>query len=332
MGNILISVIIPVYNTENFLDRCLKSIVSQNLKEIEIIIVNDNSPDNSKVIIEKYASEDRRVVVINKKENKGLSAARKSGLEIAKGEYILHIDSDDWIEPNYFYDMYNLAKKENADIVISDYYKDYDNGEILYEIDQKKDFLLEKKEVINNIFSMKSAPAVWNKLIKRSLYIENEVLPVDSISLGEDLVVTPRLIYFSKKIVKLNKAYIHYIQNSNSITKKKNINKIFSLYSAIKILEDFFRNEKEYQTARLKLSHLASTMMREAYDIKNKAYLNILEDYFDTLKNIKLIESYSKLEKIMNKIFKVKVFRNKYMFIFIWNLYNIYINKKEKKC
>lgn len=329
MKNILISVIIPVYNTEKFLNRCLDSVLSQSLKEIEIIIVNDNSPDNSKEIIDEYARKDKRIVVINKKENKGLSSARKSGLKIARGEYILNIDSDDWIEQNYFNDTYTMAKKENADIVISDYYIDYDNGEILYKIDQKRDFLLEKEEVVNNIF-LKDSPVVWNKLIKRSLYEKNDIFPIDSISLGEDLAVVPRLIYFSKKIVKLNKAYVHYIQNPNSITKKKNIEKIFSLYSAIKVLEDFFKDKKEFQIDRLKITHLGLTLMKENYDIKNIAYLNILEDYFDTVKNIKIEKSYSALEKIMGKIYSIKIFRNKYIFVFNWYLYNLYIYQKSK--
>lgn len=123
-----ISVIVPVYNVEKYLDRCLKSIVTQSLKDIEIIIVNDCSPDNSLKIIKKYMEIDRRIILIDKIKNEGLTSARNSGLEIAQGEYILHIDSDDWIEQDYLKDMYELAIKYDADMVISDYYRDYDDG------------------------------------------------------------------------------------------------------------------------------------------------------------------------------------------------------------
>ena len=98
MKKIQISVIIPVYNTEKYLERCINSVVSQNFRDIEIIIINDCSEDNSLKIIDKYKNKDKRIKIINKIKNEGLSAARNSGIEIATGEYILHIDSDDWIE------------------------------------------------------------------------------------------------------------------------------------------------------------------------------------------------------------------------------------------
>ena len=98
MKKIQISVIIPVYNTEKYLERCINSVVSQNFRDIEIIIINDYSEDDSLKIIDKYKNKDKRIKIINKIKNEGLSAARNSGIEIATGEYILHIDSDDWIE------------------------------------------------------------------------------------------------------------------------------------------------------------------------------------------------------------------------------------------
>ena len=108
MNNIKISVVIPVYNTEKYLKKCIESIVNQSLKEIEIIIVNDGSPDNSYQIIEEYKEKDRRIIAVNQ-ENGGISSARNKGIELAKGEYIIHIDSDDWIEQDYFSDMYKKA-------------------------------------------------------------------------------------------------------------------------------------------------------------------------------------------------------------------------------
>ena len=110
MSSKKISIIVPVYNVEKYLDRCLNSIVAQSLKEIEIIIVNDCSPDNSLKIIEKYMKKDERITLINKIKNEGLTSARNSGLEIAQGKYILHIDGDDWIEQEYLKDMYKTAE------------------------------------------------------------------------------------------------------------------------------------------------------------------------------------------------------------------------------
>ena len=109
MNKVKISVIVPVYNVEKYLRKCLDSITSQNLKEVEIIVVNDCSPDGSLKIIQEYIKKDKRITLVNKEKNEGLASARNSGLEIAKGEYILHIDSDDWIEQDYFKDMYELS-------------------------------------------------------------------------------------------------------------------------------------------------------------------------------------------------------------------------------
>lgn len=121
---IKISVMVPVYNTSKYLEKCLESIVNQSLKDIEIICVNDGSTDNSFEILKKFSNKDKRIIVINKK-NGGLTSARNTALKIAKGEYCLNIDSDDWIEQGYFEVMYNKAKEDDLDIVISDFYKEF---------------------------------------------------------------------------------------------------------------------------------------------------------------------------------------------------------------
>ena len=137
MDNVKISVIVPVYNTGKYLKRCLESIIDQNFEEMEIIIVNDCSTDNSLEIINYYMKQDNRIILINKEKNEGISVVRNSAIKIAKGKYIFQIDSDDWVEQNYFRDMYDKAIEEKADIVISDFYKDFDNDQIFYMINCK---------------------------------------------------------------------------------------------------------------------------------------------------------------------------------------------------
>ena len=199
-----ISIIVPVYNTAKYLKRCLDSIINQKFDNInyEIIVVNDASTDNSLEIINEYLKNDNRIILIDKKENQGLSEARNSGIEIAQGEYILHIDSDDWIEDNYIYDMVTLAKKENADMVVSDFILDNDKNE-RYIQDQGDKFLLDSKECIKQLCLMKGYPNIWNKLIKKNLYINNCIQHPKGVNLGEDLAVIINLFYFAKKIVKL---------------------------------------------------------------------------------------------------------------------------------
>ena len=318
-----ISVIIPVYNTEKYLKRCLDSIIRQNFQDIEIIIVNDSSTDNSLEIIKEYLKQDDRIILINKEKNEGLSAARNSGIKIAKGEYILHIDSDDWIEQNYFKDMYEFAEKNKADIVISDFYKDFNNGNIEYIQDQIgfKSSELFKEETIKKIFLLEGYNAVWNKLIKIKLYRENKIKHPAGIALGEDLAVIPKLIYYSQKIVKLNKSYYHYIQNPLSITKKYNKNKIYEIYEVLKINEEFFKNKKiNLPIELLKINHLTTWIFQTNYDFNDKKYKQILNEYLDLLKKIEI----KKLRNIKLKILAIifKIFKNKEIFILIWNLNN----------
>lgn len=326
---IKLSIIVPVYNTGNYLEKCLSSIIKQSFKDIEIIIINDCSNDNSLEIIKKYLSIDKRIILIDKKQNEGLSAARNSGIKISKGEYILHIDSDDWIEENYFYDMYNYAIKTQADLVISDYYKDFNNGKITYIQDQEKNE--NKIKRIENIFSGKSSPCVWNKLIKTELYKNNKIFHPVGISLGEDLAVIPRLMYYSSKIVKLNKAYYHYIQNPLSITNKNNKNKIYEIYEVLRINKEFFQKEKiEVPIKELMINHLTGWLFQIKYDFNDERYIKIFYEYLELLKKIQIKNLRRKKIKVMKIIFDN--IQNKYVFIFIWNLKNIFKIKNIINC
>lgn len=307
-----ISVIVPVYNTSKFLKKCLDSILDQSLKEIEIIIVNDGSTDNSLEIIKTYYEKDKRIKVINQK-NMGLSGARNSGIKLAKGEYILHIDSDDWIEKDYLKDMYELAKKEGADIVISDFYMDYMERKIEYIIDQEKNSILDKEECLNRISYLNSYPAVWNKLFKRELYIKNKIEHPLNISLGEDLGTTPKLIYFSNKIVKLNKAYVHYIQNATSITKTKRLESILQLYSCGKELEKFFCN-KNISISGLKATYWSTLLFSDKNIFIEEKYKTLLKEYLIDIKKINICKVKSKklrlyflVLKAVNTIFCLKI-------------------------
>lgn len=126
-----ISVIIPVYNVEKYLEQCLDSVMNQTMKELEIILVNDGSTDNSGHICDRYAKKDSRIVVIHK-ENQGLAAARQSGLDVARGEYIGFVDSDDWLELNMYEEMFQVAKKTDSDIVFCNVYRNEDKKEQVY--------------------------------------------------------------------------------------------------------------------------------------------------------------------------------------------------------
>ena len=172
-----VSVIVPVYNVEKYIEKCIRSIMEQTLEEIEIIIINDGSPDRSLEIV-------NRLKVITKK-NGGLSSARNVGIKMATGKYIQHIDGDDWVEKDFLKSMYEFAEKENLDILISDYYKDYSNGKKILKKGKKKaeQVIFNSKEYLRDFFYDNDAPAMWNKLFKTSLYKENNIFHPENIFL-----------------------------------------------------------------------------------------------------------------------------------------------------
>ncbi|HGJ5858845.1 MAG TPA: glycosyltransferase family 2 protein [Arsenophonus nasoniae] len=284
----LVSVIIPVYNTEKYLKKCINSVLSQSLKDIEIIIVNDGSTDNSLSIINQFT--DDRIILINK-ANGGLSSARNCGIQKSCGEYILHVDSDDWIEPDYCLDTYNFVKKNNVDMVIIDL-------NILWHGFEKKRKAIEgdiEKNIITHLEYLalwsenKVAPTCVNRLIKASLYKDNNIYHPVNISLGEDLATTIRLASFAKNIGIINKSYYNYIQNTESIMNLGTIKKIYDLIYVFSILDDFFqKNNIEVNTNYLKVYHY-SILISKKYDINDPFYTKAIEEYIDLMKNKNII-------------------------------------------
>jgi len=209
----LISVLIPVYNVEEYLRQCLDSIVNQTYRNIEIVCVNDASPDNSLVILNEYAKKDSRIIIINKKENEGLPQARKTGFEHSSGEYIIPIDSDDWVEPDMLEKMANAAFAQNYDMVCCGYYQEY-KGTVAMNAPS---FSRDKIERIRFgcIDGTPSSAAVWNKLIKREVY-EKIIFPSEY--LGEDGFITCQTLYYSENIGIVPKSLYHYRIREKSIS------------------------------------------------------------------------------------------------------------------
>lgn len=237
MNKIKISVIIPIYGVENYIEICLKSIFTQTrINGVEFILVNDATNDNSMVlasdIITLYPQLD--IKIINHSENKGLASARQSGVDIANGEYIMHIDSDDWYEPTMLEDLYTVAKENNADIVICDLYKNYLNRDIYIKQSVSDDPLQSYDYVLRSV----SYPSIWNKLIKRSYLIDNNIKSIPNINMGEDLLLTTQLLCNGNpKICHQPKAYAHYCIRDSSYVGQMSERSLVDLISGMSIIE-----------------------------------------------------------------------------------------------
>lgn len=245
-----VSVIVPFYNVENYIEKCLETLVNQNLEDIEIILVNDGSKDRSKIIVDKFLKQYPEKIVYLEKENGGLSDARNYAIPHAKGEYIAFLDSDDYVEKTMYKDMYELAKKENSDMVECDFYWEYPDKNKRKEdkgvIYNGKKEMLEKVRVV-----------AWNKLIKKEILEKSGVLFPKGLRY-EDVEFTYKLVPYLDKVSFLKKPCIHYIQREGSISNNQNERnkEIFQvLDNVIKFykennLYDEYKDELEYVYVR----------------------------------------------------------------------------------
>lgn len=306
MGKIKISVIIPVYNTEKFLKRCLDSVLNQTLKEIEIIIINDGSTDNSLEILKTYAEKDERIVIINKK-NGGLSSARNAGLELATGKYIYNIDSDDYLESNLVLEqLYNKCEKEKIDILVFDYYNDFGiKKEYIKNIINSEDSDINKKQYIKDLINSKWGISIWGKLIKRELFEKNKIKFPENIFMGEDLLTTLKLIVYAYRIRKINKAFYNYVQHENqgtkTINKEKKYQDYYNLYMEIKNFllgkNIFYKYENEFNE---KIFEFSTRILRLKYR-KTQVYKNFKTYLIVNKINFLNSKTYKKMN-IINKI------------------------------
>lgn len=211
-----ITVIVPVYNAINMLPRMLDSLLAQSFRDFEVLLIDDGSTDGCAILCDEYAAKDNRIRVFHK-QNEGVAMARQMGIENARGEYSIHADADDWVEPNMLEELYSKAKQENADVVIADYFVDNDNNAKMMPqqpTSLKPEFVL--RDMLNNrIFG-----ALWHKLIRHSLYDKYQVRFFLGINHCEDLLAWVQLLQHPElRIAYLPKAYYHYCINSNSITR-----------------------------------------------------------------------------------------------------------------
>ena len=254
--SIRVSVIIPIYNTEKFLSRCLDSIINQTLEDIEIICINDGSTDNSLKILNQYAKKDKRIKIVDK-NNEGQATARNIGIDMAQGEFIGFVDSDDWVDLFYFENLYNCANFFSTDIAVAgiirqnkfskSYHLKFDKPSITDDVNLK--FKLcdvpDKSYVVNKIYKTDS-------LKKANIKFEDGIY-------YEDVIFTPLALYYLKTLVTVPEIYYYYWRHNKSTVRQRN-NKINqdSVY-AHKKAKNFCKehnidiSELEVKTTRLKL-------------------------------------------------------------------------------
>lgn len=243
----LITIVVPIYGTEEYLPECLDSILSQEHENLEILCVDDKTPDNSAEIVRDYASRDPRVQLLQHEVNQGLGPARNTGIKAAKGELIGFVDSDDWIEPEMFRVLHEVMTAEDADIVQCSAARMSD-GRNIGSYPKSKG--TRSQFVVHSMFGEgpKLVGAAWNKLYKTSLFRENNIYypPI----LFEDVATTPRLVHRSKRVASVAESYLNYRYRDDSIVNSVNpktlVRRVDGLFRASEILESYFTARKAH--------------------------------------------------------------------------------------
>lgn len=250
----LISIVVPVYNVERYIRRNLESLVNQTYENIEILVINDETPDNSVEIIKEYEEKYPKKVFLFNKKNGGLSDARNYGLKKAKGKYIVFIDSDDYVEHKMIEELYQSIKQNKSDISICNIIDEYEESgktQIYsnYIPEAPCSIYEDKKQMLNRF-------AAWNKMYDIDLFKKNK-LTFDKGFIYEDLRLVLKIYLYANKISYTDKALYHYIIRSGSIMTSANLEKNYNIVLAMNNLTEYYKKEKKYKEFIQELEYLA---------------------------------------------------------------------------
>ena len=299
-----VSVIVPVYNTEKYLKNCIDSLLKQNFEDYEIIVINDLSPGNAEEIIKSY--NDKKIVYIKNKTNKGIGYNRNLGIKKAKGEYVCFIDSDDYVKEDFISKMYNYSKENNLDLCVCDYVNVDEEGNKLKEFNLS-DFCITNYEENNKILcEINLAP--WNKLYKKDMLVKNKIEFSETLKY-EDLSFVALSIKNSKKIGKINEQLNYYTIHKNSETTTRD-KRVFDIFKQLDIVRNEYKSGKYLD--ELTVSVLLNYTIQQRYQIDKEAQNKFIDDAFKYLNDNNI--DYKHSEYIKNRSFvKGLIEKNKFI-------------------
>lgn len=310
-----VSICTPVFNVQNYIEKSARSLFSQTYSNIEYIFVDDCSEDKSieilKRVIDDYPERKNMIHILKHEHNKGLASARNTGYENATGDFIFHMDSDDYLDKDAIELFVNKAIEENADMVICNFRLEYEK----YSLKQDHLYSKNKNEYISLLLNRRSILSIVARLIKKSVLDNMDVLSVDNVNVGEDYATTPRICYYCNKIVKIDREMYHYVRtNTGSYTHTVSRKNIDEMLMANKILEDFFKDKIDLNTIiQSKLNNKINILYMADY--KDFAY--VCETYDDLPIYSVKIPIFKKVILIMSKN---KMYRLLYVCIYLIKL------------
>lgn len=234
-----VSILVPIYGVEKFIERCSRSLFEQTFEDIEYIFVNDCTPDKSISILEStikdYPVRKDQIKIVHHSVNQGIAAVRNTCLDNANGEYTLFVDSDDWIEKNMVELMYNKAISENADIVECNFYKSYEDQEICQDERHSKNHLTR----IKNLISYNVGTFLWKLLVKRLIYESHQIRLTPNVNVGEDYILSLKLYYYAQTVTSISAPLYHYVQYNKNNYSRLTLKNIEDRIEAVREAEQF---------------------------------------------------------------------------------------------
>lgn len=296
-----ISIIVPIYNAENYLDKCIESLLNQTKKEIEIILINDGSTDNSEKIIKSY--KDKRIKYF-KNENQGIGKTRNFGIEKAKGKYLMFVDSDDYIDKNMAKLMFDKAFSNSLDMVVCDYYKVINNENIEEKLPSFKPTTL--KNSPNLLYDINLSP--WNKIYKTSLVKDNNIRFVEDLKY-EDAPFVIETLDKANKIGKVNKCLNYYVIHGNSETTVRD-KRVFDILKIVDKIRKYFKGKDYIKESldKLTVRMITNYTIQQRVQKDKKIGMQFIEESFKYLnqevsdyKNNKYYQSRGILKRTIEK-------------------------------
>ena len=321
----LFSICVPAYGTEKYLSKCLDSLLSQSLSDYEIIVVDDGSPDRSGKIADEYASKDKRIHVIHQK-NKGLFHARLSAMKEAQGDYIVHVDSDDWVEKDYLEKIYYQIKTYNVDIVLINDYVVQENGHKTEEISFKTNnrIWIDSYEFKEFFFNTSNIQAIWKKAIRRELIEIDELEKYPRITMTEDWIHSYYPIIRAQSAAYIREPLYDYRITSGSMTAVFDPLIIVSskiIYELRKQYELMGEISMKITSEVWLLEKVAKTLIYNRSKVREKVrYYEYLNDLYNDKDILSLYYQYKKQIKTMYRIPLTLLFKKRFITLYFLKL------------
>lgn len=328
-----VTIIVPVFNVEKYISRCAESLFTQGFEAIEYIFVNDASTDNSfellKIKANQYPQRKNQIIILQNATNIGVSATRNKGISNAKGDYILMIDADDYIEPDMVEELFNAAVSTNAEMVVSDINIEFESKTVLFQNNISEN----KVENIKGLLTETTiSPSLCSKLIKRSLFSNAECTYNEELIYNEDKYLLLNFLYLTNKITYIQKAFYHYIQYNPVSTTKKITEKHFENILLFWKLTESFLSEKGFLSELSSIVDSAKTkqkaaMLVDTHDVMARRKFAFIYDDIE----YKYINKLRFGEKLMLKLLKLKQYKLSqwlHNFILLKNKKAFYLNNK----